>query len=71
MPIRFNVFGKLVRVERDADSWRPYYGGEEGKKRPADFTIPTDIAEEDLGQYLADLFHEHARPGKAEVVRLD
>ncbi len=71
MAIRFKVFGTLVRVEQHADGWRPYYGGEDGKKRIADFVIPHDLAEDELREYLADLFHEDARPGNDDVVRLD
>lgn len=70
-PIRFNVFGLLIVVEKNAGAWRAYYSGGDGKKRPADFSIPHDIAENDLEQYLGDLFHEHARPKNADVVRLD
>lgn len=31
--IRLNVFGKLVGVERRAAGWKPYYLGNEGKRR--------------------------------------
>ncbi|HEX7643795.1 MAG TPA: hypothetical protein VF472_16440 [Burkholderiaceae bacterium] len=71
MPPRFKIFGQLIRVEKHADGWRPYYGGNDGKKRPADFSIPPDLAEEELLESLADLFHEHARPGNDESVRLN
>ena len=69
--IRFNVSGLQICIEKHADGWRPYYSGSDGKKRAADCVIPGDIEEGDLGQYLADLFHEHARPGHADVVRMD
>ncbi|MBV8667490.1 MAG: hypothetical protein JO269_13500 [Burkholderiaceae bacterium] len=71
MPIRFNVFGMFVIVERHGNDWRVYYGSDNGVKRPADFVIPNDIEENQLGLYLADLFHEHARPNNSEVMRLD
>jgi hypothetical protein len=71
MSLRFKVFGMLILVEKHADDWRPYYSSGDGKKRPADFLIPSDIGEDDLAQYLGDLFHEHARPNHAEVIKLD
>jgi hypothetical protein len=67
--IKFKVFGLIVLVEKDADGWRAYYPGTDGKKRLADFIIPKDIKDDELDQYLGDLFHENARPNKADVVR--
>ena len=69
MTTKFNVFGLIILVERSADAWRAYYPGNDGTKRPADFVIPNDIKDEELEQYLGDLFHENARPNKAEVAR--
>ncbi len=70
MASTFNVFGRIVLVRRESGAWRAYFPGNDGKKRPADFVIPSDIDEGELEQYLGDLFHENARPGCAEVVRL-
>ena len=69
--IRFNVFGTLVGVEWKNGEWKPYYLGNEGKRRDADFVIPTDIAEHELDHYLAVLFHEGATPERNEVRRVD
>ena len=71
MAARFNVFGKLVVVERHGGDWRAYYSGGNGTRRLADFVIPADVEEDCLEQYLGDLFHENARPNHAEVTRLD
>jgi hypothetical protein len=68
--IRFNVFGTPVGVERRDGVWRPFYLGNEGKRRDADFVIPNDIIEADLADYLAVLFHEEATPDRNEVKRL-
>jgi len=68
--IRFNVFGTLVGVEWKNGEWKPYYLGNEGKRRDADFIIPTDTAEGEIAQYLAILFHEEATPERNEVKRL-
>ena len=68
-PANFNVFGRIIRVEKDVDGWRAYYPGSDGKKRVADFVIPNDVADSELEQYLGDIFHENARPNNAEVTR--
>lgn len=67
--MRFDIFGRSVLVEREAERWVAYYPGE-GKRRPADIVIPSDLSEEEILGYLADLFHEHARPGQREARRL-
>lgn len=60
--LRFNIFGTLIAVTGTAGAWRAFYLGAEGKRRPADFIVPDDVAEADLCEYLADLFHEEATP---------
>ena len=66
--MKFDVFGTLVTVVREENRWVAYYPGPEGKKRPAqDIVIPADIAENNIGQYLADLCHEWATPAHQDV----
>lgn len=60
--LKFNIFGSFIAVTGTFGSWRAFYFGTEGKKRAADFVIPDDITEQDLCEYLADLFHENATP---------
>ncbi|RJG11325.1 DUF7661 family protein [Massilia cavernae] len=60
--LRFNVFGTLIAVTGASGAWRAFHLGSEGKRRPADFIVPDDVAEHELCEYLADLFHEHATP---------
>lgn len=68
-PIRFDVFGRRMVVERRDGGWLAFYPGNDGKRRPADFVIPPDVADAELGQYLADLFHEAWSPRHPDVVR--
>lgn len=70
-PIRFRVFGRHIVIERRDGGWLAFYPGNDGKRRPAGFEIPPDVADEDLGQYLADLFHEAWSPKHPDVVRSD
>ncbi len=68
---RFKVFGKLVAITGQAEARRAFYLGAEGKRRAADFVVPADIADADLAEYLADLFHEDATPRYSTVEQLD
>lgn len=67
---RFNIFGKEIAVSGEAGAWRAFYLGADGKRRPADFIIPADVAEPDLCEYLADLFHENATPRNSNARQL-
>ena len=68
--LRFNVFGRVVAVRRDGESWQVYAVGSDGKLGHAGFVIPDFIAEHELEQYPADIFHESARPGMGDVRRI-
>lgn len=70
MSLRFNVFGTLIDIERRGRAWLAWHPGNDGKRRPADIVVPDDVPEDELARYLGDLLHEHARPGRDEVVRL-
>jgi hypothetical protein len=67
---RFDVFGKSIAVIGAPGRWSAFFLGPDGKRRPADFVIPEDLVEDELQQYLADLFHELASPENNEVRRL-
>jgi len=60
--LRFNIFGAHIAITGSPGAWRAFHLGAEGKRRPADFIVPADIAEHELCEYLADLFHEYATP---------
>ncbi|MBI4766536.1 MAG: hypothetical protein HY787_18370 [Deltaproteobacteria bacterium] len=68
--IHFNVFGRLIALVGTSGHWSAFRLGSDGKRRPAEFIIPSFLPEEDLGQYLADLFHESATPSNREVVQI-
>jgi hypothetical protein len=70
--MKFDVFGKkLVEVSRIDGAWQAFYVGNEGKKREAkDIVIPSSIAESDIKEYIADLFHELATVSNSEVKTL-
>ena len=66
----FNVFGRIYLVERKGDLWQAYALGSDGKRSPAGFVIPDFIEEGEMEQFLFDLFHESATPGKGDVRRI-
>ena len=70
--IKFNVFGRLVTVEKADSGWAVYYPGADGKRRPAqDIIIPAFVSETELENYLSDLCHEWATDNHPNVRRLD
>jgi len=68
--LRFDVYGRRVAIERQGDRWLAFVLGADGKSRPADFQVPDFIAEGEMCQYLADLFHEAATPTNGDVRQL-
>ena len=68
--LRFDVYGQLIAVARQGEAWVAWQHGADGKRRRADFEIPEFIAEGELCQHLADLFHEAATPGHGEVFQV-
>ena len=70
--IKFNVYGKLVTVEKTESGWAVFYPGADGKRRPAeDIVIPSFVGENDLERYLSDLCHEWATGDHPAVRRLE
>jgi hypothetical protein len=70
--IKFNVYGRLVTVEKTDSGWAVFYPGADGKRRPAeDIIIPAFVSETELENYLADLCHEWATDNHPSVGRLD
>ncbi len=65
---RFDVFGRLVGVEREGTRWLVWSLQGEGTRRPPhDFPIPDWADDSSLARYLADLCHEWASPQHGEV----
>ena len=70
-PMRFDVFGRAVAIERAGDRWSVYYLGTEGKRRPArDIVVPSDRPASEIERCLADLCHEWATRRHPSVRRL-
>ena len=68
--LRFDVFGQVFLIQRESDLWQAYSLGADGKRSPADFVVADFIEEDEMEQYLFDLFHENATPGNGDVRRI-
>jgi hypothetical protein len=69
--LRFNVFGRIFSIERVGALWQAHAVGADGKRSPAGFVVPEFVTEEEMEQYLFDLFHESATPGNGDVRRIE
>jgi hypothetical protein len=67
---RFNVFGQVVMITGCPGGWSAYFLGPDGKRRNAEFVVPGSLTEDELCQYLSDLFHEMAGPTHPAVTRI-
>jgi len=68
---RFNVFGHVYELRRDAGgAWRALAVGNDGKLGPAGFEVPSFVEDAELEQFLFDLFHESATPTNGDVRRI-
>jgi len=69
--LKFNVFGRLIAIAATERGWAVFHLGTEGKRRPSELVIPDFVAEEELSQFLADIFHESATSTNSEVRRIE
>ena len=61
-----------MQLVRTTDGWKAYHTGSDGKRRPAhDVMIPSEIAESEVIQYVADICHEWARDGHLDIIVLE
>jgi hypothetical protein len=69
-PLLFNVFGRIIAIQREGATWQAYVVGADGKRSPAAFIVPDFVEEHEVEQYLFDLFHESATPTSGGVKRI-
>lgn len=68
---KFDLYGRTIIATRNESGWNMFYAGAEGKRRPApDIIVPSEVAESELEQYLADLCHEWATDQNPSVKQL-
>ena len=69
-PVKLDVFGRQMLVERHEGGWRTWLVGSDGKRSPVNIPVPDSISEAELVQYFDDIYHEAATPQRPAVVRL-
>lgn len=67
---RFNILGGLFDIERTGGRWSVLAVGHDGNRAPANFAIPEFVADDELEQYLFDLFEEQAGGNQGRVFRV-
>lgn len=67
--MKLDIFGKKeMEVVHHNGEWLAFYLGNEGKKRKAQgIIIPSSLSEQEVVEYIDDLFHELATPEKSFV----
>ncbi|WP_434165786.1 DUF7661 family protein [Vibrio chagasii] len=71
MWLKFQVFHQRVSVQRQNEEWLLYRESETSiRARVYDVIIPSDLAEEELARYLADIYHEFASEKYPSVKRI-
>lgn len=72
MFIKFNVFGKVLSVQRKNDEWLLFREADTGMRaRIYDVVIPPELTQDKLAQYLDDIYHEHASEKHPSVIQLN
>lgn len=66
----FNVFGRIMAIERVDERWVAYLSGSDGKRAKAQLAIPSELGPDELAQYLYDIYHENATPTNGDVFEI-
>ncbi|WP_417283667.1 hypothetical protein [Comamonas sp.] len=67
---RFNVFGRILAIERASGEWRCFAIGADGKRGPVNLAVPPEVAHGELAQYLYDIYHESAASTDADIFEI-
>ncbi|EGU41206.1 DUF7661 family protein [Vibrio splendidus] len=71
MWLKFQVFHQRMSVQRQNEEWLLYRESETSiRARVYDMSIPSDLAEEELARYLADIYHEFASEKYPSMTRI-
>jgi hypothetical protein len=70
--VKFNVFGRVISFERRATGqWVAWQGGSDGKRVKVELAVPNELTDNELEQYLFDVFHEEATPWNGDITRIN
>jgi hypothetical protein len=68
--LRLDVYGTPMQAEHGPTGWRIFKSGTDGKRLELNIVVPDFIGENEIAQYLDDLFHELATPANPCVRRI-
>ena len=60
--LKLDAYGKKLELIRENNQWVIFELGEGKKTRSNDIYIPEEYNQEQVLQFLEDMFHERARP---------
>ena len=70
--MKLDVFGKDFEILREGGQWKAYLLGNEGKRRLVrELVFPANLKDTEIAGYMADIYHEAARPGRDKVKVLE
>lgn len=69
----FNVFGRHIGVKREGDRWLVFCADLAERKfsRLYEIVIPDDMIEDEIPNWLGDIFHEAATERHPDVKRVE
>ena len=65
--LRLEVYGRRFAAVHGPSGWHVFHIGNEGKRRPAEISLPASLSPEEVPEFMADLLHEVATPRHNEV----
>lgn len=69
--MQFDIYGKkILQVLRRDGEWQVFYLGNGVKRRTDDIYIPANVTEQELEEYIGDVFHEWATHDNHSIVRI-
>jgi len=73
MMLIFNVFGRHIGVKREGERWLVFLADLAERKfsRLYEIAIPDDMTEDEIPNWLGDIFHEAATERHPDVKRVE
>ena len=66
----FNVFGRIMAIERVEGRWNSYLLGSDGKRGRIELAVPSEVTRDELSQYLYDIYHEDATSTNGDIFEI-
>ena len=64
--MKFDIYGRFeLEVVREQGQWVAYRVARGMRYRDYDVVLPPELGEQDIAEFLDDLFHEFSGPGQS------